>query len=180
MLLSGTVISCLKQNAPVDFAPGIPNCQRYVACLDLQTKRPCFQSFVIPRPSGANYPNDLKLVPGRPQLIVFSAWAQAPPGPDPAFEIRDFAGNQVRQFGMRNEFKNAAPRQFVIMGGGFVIGTADDVGAGRRGRLLVWNAETGELLQDTRTPSASLIEMSPDGKLVAVTMDSEIWFYSIN
>jgi hypothetical protein len=180
MLLTGTLVSCLKQNAPVDFAPGVPNCQRFAVCHDLQTRQRCFPNFVIPRPSGANYPYDLKLVPGRPRLIVFSAWAQAPAGPDPAFEIRDFAGNLVRQFGMRKEFDAIGPRRFVMTGAGFVIGTAGHHSDPKLGRLMMWNIDTGELLQNTRTLAASLIEISPDGRLVAVQIGSEISFYSIN
>ena len=175
--LSNLLQSCEKQ--PNVAAPS-PNCQSYATCLDLQTKQPCFPSFAIQRSRSANYPYDLKLVPGSPHLITFWAWGQGlPPGPDPAFKIYDFAGNQVRQFGMRDEFKNIAPRHFVVMAAGFVIGTAGNLDDAKRGRLMVWNSNTGELLQDTSTAAfAGLIQISPNGRLVAVQIGLEIKIYS--
>lgn len=175
MLLSSILLSCEKQ--PNGAKPS-PNCQRYVACLDLQTKKPCFPSFVIERSRSAQYPYDLKFVPGNPHVVTFWAWAQEfPPGPDPAFKIHDFAGNQVRQFGLRDEFKDSAPRKFVVIGADFVVCTAGSFGT-NRGRLMVWNARTGKLLQDTSTDFAGLLEVSPDGRLVAVQIGLEIKVYS--
>ncbi len=175
MLLSSIIASCEK---PSDVATQSPNCQSHAACLDLQTRKPCFPSFLMQRSPAANYPYDLKLVPGNPQVITFWAWAQgSAAGPDPAFKVYDFAGNQVRQFGLRDEFKDVAPRNFAAIGADLVIGAA---GSSRtnRGRLMVWNAHTGELLQDTSTDFSALVEVSPDGRFVAVQTGAEISIYS--
>jgi hypothetical protein len=176
LLLTSILLSCEKQpniNEPA------PNCRHYVACLDLKTKKPCFPSFAIHSVLSAQHPYDLKLVPGSQRVITFWAWAEGrPPGPDPAFKIYDFAGNQVRQFGMRDEFKDISPREFAVMGSGLVICTAGKRGGSNRGRLMVWNARTGELLQNTTTDYASLLEGSPDGRFVAVLIGHEIKVYS--
>jgi hypothetical protein len=135
---------------------------------------------VIWRSPSASYLYDLKLVPGRPQVMTFWAWAQGfPLGPDPAFKTYDYAGNEVRQFGMRNEFK-MAPREFAVMRTGYVIGTAANLGDVKRGRLMLWNADDGKLLQDTSTDFASMIEISSDGRLVAVHIGPDVNIYSIN
>jgi WD40 repeat protein len=176
LLLTSILLSCEKQP---NINEAEPNCRHYVACLDLQTKKPCFPSFAIHSVLSAHYPYDLKLVPGSPQVITFWAWTEGrPPGPDPAFKIYDFAGNQVRQFGMRDEFKDISPREFAVTGSGLVIGTAGKRGGSNRGRLMVWNGRTGELLQNTSTGYASLLEGSPDGRFVAVLMGHEIKVYS--
>jgi WD40 repeat protein len=176
LLLSSILQTCSQT---ISSANQLATCNPHAACLDLETKRPCFPTFALELSPSAKGLHDLQFVPNRPQTISFWTWAQGiPPGPfDWAFEIYDFAGKRVNQFGARTEFENMPPREFVTTRDGLVIGSAGDYG--KNGRLMVWNLNTGQLLQRIRTPSAWRMEISNDGKQLAVLMGREIRIYSV-
>jgi hypothetical protein len=175
ILLSSIFQSCSKSGR---YKP--LNCQPYAACLDLESKRHCFPSIALEQSTGARGLSDIQLVPNSPRLISFWTWGQeAPSGPDWMFEAYDFTGNWVRQFGARTEYENVPPREFVVTKECLVISSAGYLD-GKSGRLLVWDANTGQLLQRMTTPFASDIAVSPDGQRLAAHVGLEIRVYSIS
>lgn len=153
-------------------------CQPYAAAIDLETKQRIFPSFLLQRSHSAGYAYDLQFLPDNSQIISFRAWAQGG-SPGPAFISYDLSGKPIRQFGIRDEFKDVTPREFVATRSGLVIGTAGSFGS-EAGRLMIWDVHTGELLQNTSTSFASFIALSPDGRHVAAQVGPEIRIYLIS
>jgi hypothetical protein len=150
-------------------------------CLDLEAKRPCFPSFTLGRSTGGRSASEFLLLPNRQQTVsLWSSKEELRNGPlDWAFEVHDFAGDRIRQFGAPNEVGNNPPRDFVVSAGGLVVSSLDDLDR-RRGGLMAWNANTGELLQSITTPPAGRLALSNDGRHLAVLMGLEVRIYSVS
>jgi hypothetical protein len=178
MLLSSLLRAC---SGPPQPRNDMLTCYDYATCFDLEAKRPCFPSFPFDRSTVGRVATDFHILPDSQRIV--SLWRsndQVRNGPsDWAFEVYDFAGNQVRQFGAPKEVGNVPPRDFVVVPGGFVISSQSDLDR-RRGGLTAWNVNTGERLQSIATPPAWQMALSNDGRHLAVMMGLEIKIYSVS
>jgi hypothetical protein len=77
------------------------------------------------------------------------------------------------------ELSKVEVHDFAITPDGLVIGALDDSDR-NIGGLRVWTGETGSLLQSLSTPAASLLELSRDGRRLAVIMGKELRVYSVS
>jgi hypothetical protein len=180
LLLTSLLNSCEPKTDPTELGM---RCRRYATCIDLEAaKKPCFAGVFLDTSPTTPYPNDLQLIPGKAEFVAFWHWRRDfTLGADPAFKMFNFSGRLIREFGFRDEFETVPPRHFAVARGGLVIGTACKIEDGfcKDGRLMVWNAETGQLLQRTILVGADLLALSPDGRRVAVKGGLEIKVYSI-